>query len=333
MWSSKFTGTRGVVKDSYQRVGVRVTAEEFEANYPLMLEFVVEHSLRHIVFEFDVVGSKIDLHSLHSKITKLTEKTLSEKHLHWTFEIINYQINNPALSFIVSEVKPDVIIIRNLISRSNTLEAITDLSSLISQSNSHSAIGLSGLDLPDVQYCLDSNPSIALVDVGVCLPPNIHAHIVEFCHSRGRNSLVDLRSLDDFPSEAIRRCSEKYNRTPAVILAKAILQIGAILCLPCSLLADERFLPILELNHPFIQLQTAYDPSNLSRLVLSNEEMEAISADSLMAETEKETSMLKKYIARPGVRQLRNISTVGLVPQRPKQNEDRLELEPHQELE
>jgi hypothetical protein len=268
-----------------------------------------------------MTGGNLDLSSLAINMKSLTDKTLPENHLHWTFEIINYQFESTLLSLIVSEVQPDVITIRKKISRNQTLEAIAELSSVILQAKSPIAIGVSGLELSDVQYCLDSNSIIAVVDVGVCLPPNIHVHAAEFCHSRGRNSMVDLPNLDPSCSEVIQLCAEKYYRDPTTILAKAILQIGSIVCLPCSLLVDDRILTILELNHPFTHLQTVRDPSNLTRLVLSNEEMEAISADSIVAETENETSKMKMYVTRPGVRQLRNFSTVGLSSQGLKRSE------------
>jgi hypothetical protein len=315
MWSSKYTGRRGVVSDQFQRIIVRVHGDEFLDTFPLLLQFVTHHSLRHILLEYDLSYHKTKISSLISQLKELREMTTPEKLLHCTIEVLHYEVGNQEIKTIIEEIQPAVISVGRSLSRSQTVEAANDLASLISDAKLPIAIGISGLLLPDIQYCIDGNPQIALVNVG-SFPPNIHVHAIEFCHSRGRNALVDLMTLDSssLPSSvSVTRCAEKYALPPSVILAKTILQLGALLSVPSEFLRDDRtFLPILRLNHPFTFLQTAFDPSNLTRLVFTNDEIEDISAEFLLAETAHETAQLSRYITRPHGRQLRNLSTVGL---------------------
>jgi hypothetical protein len=299
---------------------VRVPGDEFLDTFPLLLQFVTHHSLRHILLEYDLSNHKTEISSMISKLRELSEKTSPEKLLFWTIEVLNYQIGSRDVKFIIEEIQPAVISVGKYLSRNQTLEAVNDLSSLLSAMNHPIAIAISGLLLPDVQYCIDGSPQIALVTIG-SFPPNIHVHTMEFCHSRGRNALVDLIDLE-VSSVSVNQCAERYNLPPSVILAKAILQLGGLLCLPSTLLQDAKaFLQILRLNHPFTFLQTAFDPSNLSRLVLTNDEIEGISDEFLSAEAAQETTQLSRYITRPHGRQLRNFSTVGL----PKELKDQQE--------
>lgn len=312
MWSFKYTGNKGVVSDHYQRIALRIDWRDIENKLQLLKNYVINYNLRHILLELDFLETNIDLQLLNSIVTELTSQTLRETCLQWTFDIINYEIGDPALKFIVENVKPTIITIRKRISRDHTVNAVNYLLEFLQNAKSPISLGLSGMDLPDVQYCLDSIPQIALVNVGKCQPPNIQTHFVEFCHSRGRNSMIELAEFNPMTS-AILSCSEKYHYPPPVVLAKFILQIGSILYLPSSVLTNEElWLSILRLNHPFTHLQTVYDPSRLSRFVLSNEEIEEISAESILAETAMEMSHLSRYTSRPHGRQLRNFSTVGI---------------------
>lgn len=311
MWSSKYTGNRGVVADYFQRVAIRIEWREMETDFEVLKKFVVQHMLRHIVLEVNL-ATTIDLSLLKSLIEDLSSQTVPETRLHWTIEFHNFDIKNSTVEMVVEIVRPNVIMISKVGSRNSTVTAVQNLLSLFDRVNSPVSLGISGMDLPDVQFCLDSMTQIALVDLGPCHPPNIHTHFVEFCHSRGRNSMIQLEDFDPHTS-AVRRLSDFYRRSPAIVLAKAILQIGSILCLPSSIFKNEELcLTLLALNHPFTYLQTVYDPSHLSRFVLLNEEVEEISAESIASETALEVSQLSRYTSRPRGRELRNFSTIGL---------------------
>jgi hypothetical protein len=80
---------------------------------------------------------------------------------------------------------------------------------------------------------------------------------------------------------------------------------------------------------PLILNKTVYDPTNLTRFILAQEEIDEVCAESLSAEMAQEATQMARYISRPRGRPLRSFSSAALKDshnvKKPGDGVDRLE--------
>ena len=129
MWSVKYTGYQGVVKDYYQRICLRMTAQQFLD--PVMMnkveDLVSAYMLRHILLEIDVKDSSLDYVLVGDQCSSLRDLTLPEEKLVFTCELANYFRENTAFKTIMKLINPSVVLLKRCTSRNKTLSMIKHL--------------------------------------------------------------------------------------------------------------------------------------------------------------------------------------------------------------
>jgi len=319
MWSNCFTGTTGVVRDSYQRVCLRLSVQEFMEDecFNKLQEYVGGFNLRHIFIEFDISMNNlcvdVNLSAVQSSMSVLQDMTLPEEKLVFTCEIVNYTTENDIAASIIDYLSPNVIVVRRLSTRDSTLEAISSVGVILEQQNSkHIHIGVSGLELDEVQYCLDAKRGvIKFICMGAHQYPNLKVHHIELAHSRGCNTMLTISDVNPEKLSRLDHFAAKYKRHQAVVLAKIILQLGALVAFDCGI--DSRFIcsRVSKLCHPFTHLQLNFAPSDEYRFVISNDDMSCIYDASLENEFLEENKRIDRYVLRPESRTLRTNSMVA----------------------
>lgn len=257
MWSNKFTGTTGVVRDSYQRVLVKLSIHDFmtDSCFTKLNDYVGAYQLRHVYLVFDLDKKNIDISKIKARMDALLSLTLNEEKLIFSCELVNFQ-NSDLLRDIIQILSPSTLLVQRIATRDMTLSAIDTLASVLSLlEKTDVVIGVSGLLECEMQYCIDARRQVLrLIHLGEYSANNMRANMIELAHSRGCNTLLTVSDIrpHKLKSSALTKIAELYNKPQAIVLAKALLQLGTLVVFPCDI--DSRFMSneILKLAHPFV---------------------------------------------------------------------------------
>jgi hypothetical protein len=311
MWSVKYTGYQGVVKDSYQRICLRMPATEFlePVMFNKVRDLVSAYMLRHILLEVDLKDSTLDYNHLYDNCTILKDLTLPEEKVIFTCEVANYERDNTAIKSVMECIQPTVVMLKRCATRNKTLtmmkylaqdtadiaelqvqtvknsehegegneghdetggeqedggENVTSSAPLTTPQPSKSkapaipvALGASGLIDEEKQYVLDAQRgTIRAMCLGPVTYPNLFTVSIDLLHSRECNAYVTLDSFDDDHTRGLGKFVKKYKKPAPAIIAKALLELGAVVCVDRTLIDNEFFYSdIMRLAHPFTHMQ------------------------------------------------------------------------------
>lgn len=295
MWSIKHTGYHGVVKDSYQRVCLRMPIHEFSESgmFNKLHDLVSGYMLRHIFLELDLKDSSLDYDQLETLCTTLKDLTLPEEKVIFTVEVANYERDNAVIRKVVTHIKPAVILLKRCANRNKTIYMLKNLavdtadlaeeerqkeageatgSSQEDQCESMAAagvsraapsaaiLGVSGLPADERQHVLDEQRGVVrAMCLGVASFPHMHTCTLDLLHTRECNAYITIDSFDDEHTRGLAKFAKKYERPAAAVLVKALLELGAVVCIDRSLVDQECFYSdILRLVHPFTHLQVGF---------------------------------------------------------------------------
>jgi hypothetical protein len=130
MWSVKHTGYQGVIKDTYQRICLRMPAHEFldPEMWKKVEDLVSAYMLRHLFLEVDLKDSSLDYRHLEDQCSALRDLTLPEEKIVFTCEVANYERDNTAIKKVMMHIKPEVVLLKRCETRNKTLTMIKYLS-------------------------------------------------------------------------------------------------------------------------------------------------------------------------------------------------------------
>lgn len=130
MWSVKYTGYQGVVKDTYQRICLRMTALDLldPVMFHKVYDLVSAYMLRHVLLEIDLKDSSLDYRLLRDNCSVLKDLTLAEEKLIFTCEVANFERDNTVFKEVMNNVKPTVVLLKRGATRNKTLTMMKYLS-------------------------------------------------------------------------------------------------------------------------------------------------------------------------------------------------------------
>lgn len=232
--------------------------------FSVVQENVGSYHLRHLKFEIDMslLDFRTDnfLANVEEKLKILSAMTSQKDKVVYTIEVINYSDDDNFIIKFVELINPCIFVVRRLCSRDATLVAITDISKLFTEMRfKQIAIGLSGLLSTEIEYFLNAKLGIVkLLCLGSQLYPNIQVHISELAHAQGCNTILAINDIELSSLSDLDKYSKKYNRSNAIVLMKAILQMGTLVEVSRNI--DPSFMRnhCLRLGHPFTHAQVIF---------------------------------------------------------------------------
>ena len=122
------------------------------------------------------------------------------------------------------------------------------------------ALGASCLEEVERQYALDAQRGVLrAMCLGPVSFPNLFTCTFDLLHTRECNAYVTIDSFDADHMRGLGKFVKKYKRPAPAILAKILMELGAIVCIDRALMDEETFYSaILRLVHPFTHLQVGY---------------------------------------------------------------------------
>jgi len=296
MWSYSYTGNHGLVKDSFQRIGLFCSTDDVISENYLKLVSMRCNGMSHIYLDFDF-NSHTDKHSLvRDRIHFL--KTINAEYfspIHITVQLGKTENIDIAASIVCKYLNDaDTFVFCYQGTRQFT-EAFIDLLHESLQNNNKKAytFGISGTSPDDVQWILEKSKVPVGINVldNLC-PPNMQLRTIEFLHSKGCNTIVIIRNPFPHDLSYLTPLIEKYNREGIAILSKVLLQLGVLVMI--SMQYDELYLltEILPLAHPMQYRPYVGDTIALS--IKSYEENNLLGS----ANTPPEPSSTETYLCR-----------------------------------
>jgi len=167
------------------------------------------------------------------------------------------------------------------------------------------ALGASCLVDEEKQYVLDAQRgNIQALCIGPVTFPNLMTCTIDLLHTRECNAYVTLDSFDDDHTRGLGKFVKKYKKSAPAIIAKALLELGAVVCVDRLLIDHESFYSdIMRLAHPFTHLQTVRAPSEVYSFIFPPEELNFLVEKSQEVElAEEERRIVEEYIYMPDVR-------------------------------
>lgn len=224
-------------------------------------EYVGGYHLRHLMIEIDLSSAKTpsqpDFDCIVKKLTNLRDMTSPEEKLIFTLDIINYCVNSSVVEYLVGALTPTVLVIRRLDSREGTIQALDNAADYLSNlDDSRPLLGMSGLASSELQYFFNARRGIIkFVCLGCVQYPDIKVHCTELAHSHGCNTILTIPPSDTNDFVGLQKYSQKYDKSNAEVLVKAILQLGTLVSF--SRYENSSFMRnnALRLGHPFTHLQ------------------------------------------------------------------------------
>lgn len=112
------------------------------------------------------------------------------------------------------------------------------------------------------QYALDAYRGVMrAMCLGPVSFPNILSVAIDTLHSRECNAFVTIDNIhDEHLTQGLSRFVKKYKKPAAAILAKALLELGAIVCIDKKLMDEEIFTSdVMRLAHPFTHVPVSFE--------------------------------------------------------------------------
>jgi hypothetical protein len=290
MWSESFTGRRGVVADSFQRIGLKMTAAAFlQYHNSVVKELLRKCTLLHIALETNQTTAP-GVESLVQKMISLRDAVSVDNHRRLVYTILHSGECSAAECEFFRRLKDsDLLTCLSLVyqgSREASASAIVRLTGLLSK---QVHLGLHGFPEDEYQWILSKSEEChSIAYMGDCFPPNLRMRQIDFSMSRLCNVIVSIPPNFDKNSAELnylRALSEKYKRPMSVVLAKALLQIGIIVLFDLSW--GEEFLEsdAFRLSHPFTYRHTSLAPTAVKNFVIEDSDVHIIIAASELVET------------------------------------------------
>ena len=290
MWSEGITGRQGPVCETYHRLGVYMSVDDFNRDKGTSVKHLVKEgalctititiSRTRDVDAGDVVKSMREVSSWANNPLKkvtfiLTLAEYNDGDIEWlrTFRDCNELI---CVSFSYQS------------SRERTVDVLLAINEVVLSFTGACKIGLENYPEEELQWIVEhSNNIISILNFGVHTSPNLRMRQLDFGYSRLCNGVVyfDTASSTDGRYDYIRTLSEKYGHPPATVLAKALLQLGVIVMfsLSCGVpFLSESVLPIC---HPFTYRHEQLAPQQPKTFIVSDADIQFIIAASEVKES------------------------------------------------
>lgn len=294
MWSEGITGRAGVTgSETYHRLGIYISVTDLmgsTTNERNVSQCISSGDLAHILIHVDSLD-RVDKSALLEKISILGSLVGNPlKKLMCTLNIsIHRESDDDDMREICSSGLVSAISLSYQRTREDTVAALKRLKRICSSSAPEIRMGLEGCPRDELQWIFEhSFNSLAIVNVGTHTAPNLCMRQADFAHSRLCNMYIsfDTDSSDDARYDYIRRLSEKYNRPPALVLTKALMQLGFIVMFDSS--CDLTFLKrdALSLCHPLTNRDIVLAPQKPKSFIVSDADLHFIIAASEVVESE-----------------------------------------------
>eukprot|EP01036_Dinobryon_divergens_P043712 gene43712-58245_t len=146
---------------------------------------------------------------------------------------------------------PNMVIIGYQVSKRATINAVNLIQTQLYKLSEHPqcGVGIRGMPLGEIQDIIEHvEKPINLVCLPTCQPPDLHLRTVEFVHSRKVNTMIDVSTDSLVSLDYLKPMSETYGKSCLLVLTKALLQYGALVCFNAEF---DGIKDILHLGHPF----------------------------------------------------------------------------------
>lgn len=278
MWSYVFNGLDGIVKDSYQRLALRIPSNMVSST----LGGLTGSELGHILLEFkgdedDTIITDIT-NSIHSYRSKLSITIELER-------VADYN----GLQELLQVIDPDIILVKYQFSREDTCSSIGLVSRAVEALRlTNCPLGISDVPSSEIQWIMETvNVPIKLVSFSIIDAPNLNFRTVEFIHSRECNTLMTIGTSVYDKVHYLNAYEKIYQKPPILILAKVLYQLGVIVAFSYDL-GPTFLVKALALGHPFTNRGIHLAPSIVKHFVISDEHMTAIMEKSEEREAESD---------------------------------------------
>lgn len=282
MWSAKYTGSAGIVNDSYQRIALHVPVQVFVGGEEIdkISTYISQFNLRHIIIQY-TVDSGIDVSVLSERIVNLLALTTKEIPLVFTIEIIGAVKSTQSdtlIRTIIDACDINALLLRKKhdLSREEFMTLLQDTASHVAKSIRQPHLGFSGIPDADIQRYLDlSTKFVSVVHVGEHCYPNLKCRLIDLIHSRGCNVIIAINDTSN-PLSGLQSFHELHDKPKDIILLKALLQLGAIVSYGHQVDASFLSFHAFSYAHPFTELPVYYAPTKNCHFALTNKEIERI---------------------------------------------------------
>lgn len=303
MWSEAINGRQGGTgTETYHRIGLYVSAAEFlQTDGDIVIRrFVKSGDLANVMITMGSIDD-IEENALTNKLAAIGSLVSNPlKKMYCTVTISQYEeaheqkVRNMCDSGLIHGVS-----IAYQGSREQTVAALISLRKVCSSYNPQLQVGLESYPEDELQWIMEhSSSAITIINLCTHTAPNLHMRQVDFAHSRLCNIYIsfDMESSEDNRYDYIRKVSEKYNRPPAVVLAKALIQLGFLVLFnaSCTVAFLER--EVLSLCHPFTNRHAALAPQEPKTFMVSDADIQFIIAASEVIES---TDDERKTVSAP----------------------------------
>lgn len=309
MWSEGITGRPGVSGgETYHRLGVYVPAESLllRDRSAALHRFVRSGLLSHIT---------VQVTSLHNTDTEVLISELSFistlasnplKAVFFTVTIDRYEDTDiQKLKTLCESRLVGCLFLKYQTSRERTVSCLLSYKSACSACNTHIHLGLQECPADELQWVMEhSSGAVNVINLCIHTAPNLQMRQVDFAHSRLCNMYIyfDGESSDDSRYDYVRKLSEKYDRPPVIVLAKAMIQLGFQVMFSASCETEFLEREALLLCHPFTNRHVLLAPEVPKSFIVADADIQYIIAASEVRESSEDERRMAGL--PPGKRQL-----------------------------
>lgn len=316
MWSSPYTSANGTVKDSYQRIGIRINCTAICDN---KYEHLITCGLRFIILEIHGNESEEIISEIPKNMAKLYKMTTEEQKLVIAVEIHKNNYDEEEVEDLLMFIDPDIVFVVYQ-GTSQATVSLLDLvqSILIKSKNTRCHVGFSSAPTSEIQWIIENaRHDVKLVSLVQSRPPNLQLRTVEFLHSKSIDCLVNLRlgansssssssnggvtggdngtgsaSASDHHLHHLDAMARRYGRSTTTVLTKALLQLGVMIAFSEadeSSESSELVENLLPLCHPFTTRAEHMAPSIVKRFYVSVEDLAELETLSELEEADADS--------------------------------------------
>jgi hypothetical protein len=313
MWSEAVMGRQGLVGETYHRLGLYTSVIAFlqPEDETCIKRLVKSGSLSHIAVTIGCMED-VDAAALADRFKKVSSWASNPlKKVLFTVTLSEYRDEDTqSITSLCESGLVRCLSVRYQLTRERTVGALVGLREICAAGETKFQIGLESYPEDELQWIMEHSQNSATV-LNFCIhnSPNLRMRQVDFGHSRLCNIMTyfDTGSSEDKRYDYIRSLSEKYSQPPALVLAKAMLQLGMLVMFDASCGDDFLEFEALSMCHPFAYRHVQMAPAQPKTFIVSDTDVQFIIAASEVVESAEDESEatssppIKRELAFPEV--------------------------------